>query len=243
MKKTAIILGAAFLLFTASANAQTTTSKQPATTESSTLQTDSKQLTTTSTTTASADKWNNWSPDKYKMLPMPEPLTTEKIFPVLGHYSVSPKSAATTTDATASTEAAATTSVTITLDETNKGIVWVDGLPQGKIKAYLRKSPSTYMIPAQKTIDNKDLDGGVLIYDKDANTLDVCIGCKYNEEDPAVAFTTAEPVVVEQPVVKTKYKNKRKTAKVKVKPVKTWRYSGSKTTETTASSSVVPMQQ
>ena len=98
------------------------------------------------------------------------------------------------------------------------------------------------MIPAQKTIDDKDLDQGVLIFDKDANTLDVCIGCKYNSEDPASAFTMTEQPVVEQPVVKVKGKNKKGPAKAKVKPVKTWRYSGSQT-ETTASSAVVPMQQ
>ena len=95
------------------------------------------------------------------------------------------------------------------------------------------------MIPAQKTADDKELAEGVLIFDKDANTLDVCIGCKFNNEDPASAFTTPEPVVVEQPVVK-KSKSKKGTAKAKVKPVKTWRYSGSKTD---ATASVVPMQQ
>jgi hypothetical protein len=180
------------------------------------------------------------------MLPMPAPLTTEKIFPVIGHYTVTAKTATTTTDASASTTdntTASSSNVSITLDENNKGVVWVEGLPQGKIKAYLRKSPSTYMIPVQKTADDKDLDQGVLIYDKDANTLDVCIGCKYNSEDPASAFTVPQPVVEEQPVVKTKSKNKKAIAKAKVKPVKTWRYSGSKTSETTASSSVVPMQQ
>jgi hypothetical protein len=228
MKKTAIILGAVLFLFTATVNAQTDSSKQ---------------LTSTSTTMAtnSGDKWNNWSADKYKMLPMPEALTTEKIFPVLGHYSVTAKETTATADANATENTAATSDVTITLDETNKGIVWVDGLPQGRIKAYLRKSPSTYMIPTQKTADDKDLPQGALIFDKDANTLDVCIGCKYNSEDPAASFTTPEPVV-EQPVVKTKSKHKKGTAKAKVKPVKTWRYSGSKT-DVAASSSVVPMQQ
>ena len=240
MKKTAIILGAVLFLFTATTNAQSDTlSKQPAQIESTITQTD-KAVTTTTTTTTSTDRWNNWSPDKYKMLPMPEPLTTEKIFPVLGQYTVASKS---NTSATAEVTEAPATNVSITLDETNKGVVWVDGLPQGRIKAYLRKSPSTYMIPAQKTADNKDLSQGVLIYDKDVNTLDVCIGCKFNSEDPASAFSTNPEPVVEQVVVKTKSKNKKGTAKAKVKPVKTWRYSGSKTTETTASSSVVPMQQ
>ena len=56
--------------------------------------------------------------------------TTADIFPVIGRY-----------ESTSNPEAA---SVSITLDETNKGIVWVDGLPQGRIKAMLRKSPAIY---------------------------------------------------------------------------------------------------
>ena len=248
MKKTAFILGAVFFLFTATVNAQVET-KQPAPAQTENLnkqQQPSNTLTPTTTTTASTasagDKWNNWSPDKYKLLPMPEPLTTEKIFPVLGHYTVSAKNTSSMADATATTTSSSS-DVTITLDENNKGIVWVDGLPQGRIKAYLRKSPSTYMIPVQKTTDEKDLAEGVMIYDKDANTLDVCIGCKYNSEDPALAFSAPQPVVEEQAVVKTKSKSKKHTTKTKVKPVKTWIYSGSKTETTSSSSSVVPMQQ
>jgi len=245
MKKTAIILGAVLFLFTATVNAQVEP-KQPAPAQTENLnkqQEPANTLTPTTTTTAStSDRWNNWSPDKYKMLPMPEPLTTEKIFPVLGHYTVSAKNTSSTA-ATAETTTSASSNVTITLDENNKGVVWVDGLPQGRIKAYLRKSPSTYMIPVQKTTDDKELAQGVMIYDKDANTLDVCIGCKFNSLDPASSFTTPEPVVEEQAVVKTKSKSKKGTVKTKVKPVKTWIYSGSKTETTTASSSVVPMQQ
>ena len=123
MKKTAIILGAVLLLFTASINAQNDTlSKQPAQTQQSLNQADSKQpLSNSVATTTSNDRWNNWSPDKYKMLPMPEPLTTEKIIPVLGHYSVTANSNTSTTEASSS----AGSDVTITLDETNKGVVWV----------------------------------------------------------------------------------------------------------------------
>ena len=235
MKKTAIILGAAFLFATAAVNAQTDSTKQPVTT------------TTTTTETAKVynDKYNNWSADKYKMLPMPEALTTEKIFPTIGTYTVSSADPVVTTASTTestTTENAASSTVTITLDETSKGIVWVDGLPQGKFKAYLRKSPGVYMIPAQ-TVNEKEMGQGVLIYDKDANKLDVCIGCTYNNDDPASAFAAApvEPVV-EEPVVKTT-KNKKTKAKTKAKPVvkTTWKYSGSKNVEASASA-VTPMQ-
>lgn len=254
MKKIAFILGAAFLLATTTINAQTDTlPKEPAKVQTTT---DSSMTMPSTTTTTNTDRWNNYSPDKYKMLPMPAPLTKEQIFPVIGHYTVTPKDV-TTTETTANTTATtdnsntnantstntASSNVTITLDETNKGIAWIEGLPQGKIKAYLRKSPATYKIPAQKTEDNKDLPEGVLIYDKDANTLDICIGCKYNNDDPSSSLTmTQQPVTEEQPAVTTKAKSKKGKAKAKpkVNVVKTWRYSGSKTTESTAS--IAPAQ-
>lgn len=218
MKKAAIIAGSVFLLFAATVNAQT----EPAP--------PAKPATT--------DQWNNHDPEKYKLLPMPEPMTLEKKFPVIGKYELTQKSSpakASTTDAAA---VPATTTVTITVDETNKGIAWVEGLPQGKIKAMMRKAPGTYKIPAQKTEDGKDIPEGVLIYDKDNNMLDVCIGCIYNIEDPASAFLApAEPVVAE---TQKTTKAKKSTAKAKVIPVKTWKYSGTKVVETTAS--VAPMQ-
>jgi hypothetical protein len=200
MKKTFFIISAFLLLFTVTLNAQTDT-VQPVKT----------------------DKWNNYSPEKYKLTPMPAPLTIEKIFPVIGKYSITDK------DGLAS-------DLSITLDESNKGIAWVEGLPQGRIKAYLKKAPGTYMIPAQKIADEKDLAEGVLLFNKEANTLDICIGCTFNTEDPASAFATPAEPVVEEPVAT---KGKKATAKTKVKPVKTWKYSGTKVGETTA---LVPMQ-
>jgi hypothetical protein len=205
MKKISMITGALLLLFTATLNAQTEP-VQPA-----------------KTTT---DQWNNYNPDKYKMQPMPAPLTTEKIFPVTGKYTL------TNNDGTSA-------DATIILDETNKGIVWIAGLPQGKIKAYLKKVPGTYFIPAQKTEDEKDVAAGVLIFDKSNNSLNICLGCTYNNEDPASAFTTpVEPVTEEHAVTK----NRKATAKTKVKPVKTWKYSGSKIADETTAS-IAPVQQ
>jgi hypothetical protein len=169
------------------------------------------------------DQWNNHNPDKYKLQPMPAAITLEKKFPVIGKYNLTDNSG-TAAD------------VSITLDETNKGIVWVEGLSQGKFKAILRKAPGTYKVPAQKSADDKDVAEGVLIFDKDNNSLDICIGCTYNNEDPASAFTTTETVIADQ--AKT---IKKTTAKTKVKPVKTWKYSGSKVTDATATASV-PMQ-
>jgi|SRR6218665_110673 len=228
MKKTTILAGAAFTLLTASVNAQqTTTDTVP--------QQQTTTTTSTETAAASKDKYNNWSTDTYKLQPMPEALTQEKIFPVIGQYNITDK------DGNAST-------VSISLDPSNKGLVWVDGLPQGRIKASLRKSPAVYKIPAQKLGDDpeakdaKSIAEGVLIFDKDANTLNVCLGCTYNAENPAVAFdaaTAAEQTdaTAEEEVVKTAKTAKKKVTKtaapkvVKIVPV---RYSGTKVMEQTA---------
>jgi hypothetical protein len=200
MKKVAIITSAALLLFTAAVNAQTDTVPKQ-TTDSTAVQqpvSTEQQPQQQSTAKVYNDKYNNWSADTYKMQPMPEALTTEKIFPVIGKYQLTDKDGAAST-------------VTIALDETNKGIVWIEGLPQGKIKATLRKSPATYKIPVQplgevapaeempatdasatdakaksktakatKEVKAKELPEGVLIFDKDANVLNVCIGCNFN---------------------------------------------------------------
>lgn len=161
-----------------------------------------------------------------KLLPPRPAVTTEDIFPVLGQYQ--------------SAEGSEALSIKITLDEQNKGLVWIEGLPQGRIKAMLRKSPATYKIPAQKTEDGKDLAEGVLIYDKDANTLKICIGCNYNSEDPSSSFNvTEEPVVVPEPVKKPGKKDKLKV-KVEEKP-KPYLFNGTKVTGTTTSA-LTPQQ-
>jgi hypothetical protein len=55
-------------------------------------------------------------------------LTTADIFPAIGNYSSS-----TTVDVT-NTTTTEISSVVVSLDEQNKGIVWIEGLPQGRIK-------------------------------------------------------------------------------------------------------------
>ena len=67
-------------------------------------------------------------------------------------------------------------------------IVWVKGLPQGRVKAYLRKSPATYRIPAQKTEAGKNVPEGTLIFDKETSTLNISLGAPFNEADPAAVF-------------------------------------------------------
>lgn len=155
------------------------------------------------------------APYKAKLIAPRPALTTADIFPVIGKYE-----SAVNTDAA---------SVTINLDEQNKGLVWVEGLPQGKIKAMLRKGPATYKIPAQKAEDGKEIPEGTLIFDKETNTLSICIGKNYNAENPAAAFAAEEqPAEEVKPVVKTS-----KTKKVAPAP-KPWVYTGTKVETVTA---------
>ncbi len=216
MKKMLLVTGIIGLMATTSVNAQTDTTKP---------------VTTTAETTANKDKYNNWSADAYKLQAMPEGLTTEKIFPVLGKYELKDKEGNAN-------------NITISLDPSNKGLVWIEGLSYGTIKATLRQSPSTYKIPAQKIgeeADAKDVAEGVLIYDKDANVLSVCVGCTYNAENPAVAFL---PVVEEEAVApeKTTKKASAKTSKVAVKKIVPVHYTGSKIIEETAVTPVITQE-
>jgi len=252
MKRISIITSAVLLLFSAAVNAQTDTVPKQ-TTDPAAQQPVSTEQQQQPTAKVNNDKYNNWSADTYKMQPMPEALTTEKVFPVIGKYQLTDKEGAQST-------------VTVALDETNKGIVWIEGLPQGKIKATLRKSPATYKIPVQplgevapaeempatdadakkaktakvKEVKAKELPEGVLIYDRDANVLNVCIGCKFNNEDPTAAFTastetdaaaTEEVEKAEKKTAKTAAKKSSKTKVAKIKPV---HYTGTKVIETTA---------
>jgi hypothetical protein len=153
---------------------------------------------------------------KDKIVAAPVPITTDQVFPVIGKY-----------ESSTNPEAAV---ITITLDEQNKGVAWIDGLPQGRVKAMLRKSPATYKIPAQKTEEGKDVAEGTLIFDKETNTLSICLGKEFNAENPSVAFTEppAEEVVVKTKTTKSKTKVKKETAP------KPWMYTATKISNTTA---------
>lgn len=231
MKKTAILAGAvSLLLLTATVNAQTpetkpqTPTETPATPQTQTPATPTEQTPVTTDRSAN-DKYNNYDKSKYAMQPMPEALTTEKIFPVIGTYSLTDKEGAAA-------------QITVTLDETNKGLVWIDGLPQGRIKAQLRQSPAIYKIPEQKLGEEKDaktVAEGVLIYDKDANVVNVCLGCKYNVEDPASAFLPGEEQAATETETKVKSKNGTTKTKTKVAKVKPVHYTGTKQIQENAS--------
>ena len=152
---------------------------------------------------------------KYKLLPMPEAFTIEKAFPALGVYTL-----ATQASAEASTDASAVTTgpeVRVTLDSVNKGIVWVEGLPQGKFKAYLRQSPSTYRIVSQKTDNGKQISEGTLIFDASTNVLQIALGKAYDEANPSSVFamnTTGASEIESEVKVKTKKSKTKSKAKI-----------------------------
>lgn len=189
----------------------------------------------------------NYKPQPKELLPMPDSLTDEGIFPVLGSFNLTDK------EGNAS-------EVTVTRDPENKGIIWISGLPEGKFKALLKASPATYKIPVQKTLANDELSAatdmavdtaapqtpkskvvsgrsiqeGTLIYDKDANTLYVNIGNKFNEENPATVFpemnastdSTMTVTDTDEAAAATTKKSKKTSAKKAV--VKSVTYTGSK---------------
>jgi hypothetical protein len=222
MKKTAFLAG--MILLFAAVNAQDTT--KPAV--------ETKPAVSNPTVDSIAAK--------YKLQPMPEALAIEQVFPVIGEYQATAATtsteAAPSEPAAAKTEAAAPVTVSnlkVMLDEQNKGLIWIEGLPQGKVKGMLRKSPATYKIPAQKTEEGNEVKEGTLIYDKDTKTISVIIGKAYNDQDPAASFM---PATTEEPVAEApKAKSKKAVAKKKAKPVeKPWVFVGTKVEHTTAAS-------
>lgn len=137
---------------------------------------------------------------KYKLLPMPAPLTLERSFPVLGSYQIQ-------------AEGGEATNITVQIDSTNRGIVWVEGLPQGKFKAYLKQSPGTYRIVAQKTASGKSIPEGTLYFNPESSTLNIALGKSFNDKEPAAVFSSAPGIASGGEV---KVKNDKKGTKNKV---------------------------
>lgn len=259
MKKTFFLAGVASFLLTLAINAQDTTkpAQSPMTTDTTkpaTSVTDTtkpaESMTTmptqnqTQPTVQEQKKYGNPTVDsilsKYTLVPMPSPVTTEQIFPVIGQYQSSTN---------------ADQKLTITLDDQNKGIAWIEGMPQGKVKAFLKKSPATYEIPAQKTAEGNDVREGTLIYDKDSKVITVLVGRPFNDQDPASVFATAsttdQSMTTDQSTATTDKANneskmndhakkavtKTKGAKTKVKKVEEpapWVFTGTKVEQVTA---------
>ncbi len=141
---------------------------------------------------------------KYQLQAMPEALTIEKTFPAIGTYLLN------ATDGS-------TQNVVVTLDSVNHGIVWVEGLPEGKFKAYLKRSPATYRVVAQKSETGKQIPEGTLMFDATTNTLQVALGKKFDEVDPASIFTINTGTDSDVAATEVKVKTKKGDTKTKAK--------------------------
>jgi hypothetical protein len=153
---------------------------------------------------------------KYQMQPMPEALTIEKTFPIIGTYQLNSLN---------STDTSSMQQVTIALDSSNKGVIWITGLPEGTMKAYLKKAPGTYRIISQKSESGKQIPEGTLFFDPSTNTLNVALGKAYDEADPTAIFANANTATDNMDVadnattVKTKTKTPAGKTKAKSKLV------------------------
>ncbi|RYF85154.1 MAG: hypothetical protein EON98_07350 [Chitinophagaceae bacterium] len=174
------VLLASALVLTAAAGAQTTpsTPTQPVNPNpgQQTAQTPATNPAASSSTTVLADTSINTAyvsnPEELKGLTT-ETLRPEHAFPVLGSFNAAAPSSET---------------VSITLDETNKGIVWVEGLPQGKFKALMKKAPATYKIPAQTTESGKSVSEGTLFYNPSSKEVSIVLGRAFNDADPQASL-------------------------------------------------------
>lgn len=228
MKRNVIYATAVALLMNAVAFAQETPpvkEENPATTQAKTVEVP-----------------QNYRPKSAELLPMPTAITNEAIFPAIGVYELKDK------DGNAA-------HVTVTQDQENKGIVWIEGLPQGKIKAFLKQSPAVYKIPAQEPVKDMVAEAvaeeaapkskkqtatapkanllpeGTLYYDRDNNIMQIQLGTKFNEAAPLQVFNTTDEAAVAPEAEVTAKKSKTSKAKVKKAPVaKTWLYTGAKAT-------------
>lgn len=141
---------------------------------------------------------------KYQLQSMPEALTIEKTFPVLGNYVLTVK------DGT-------TQNVLVTLDSVNRGMIWIEGLPEGRIKAYLKRSPALYRVVAQKSESGKQVPEGTVYLDQTTNTLQVALGKKFDETDPVAIFATTTSTDTQADVSEVKVKTKKGDTKTKSK--------------------------
>jgi hypothetical protein len=152
---------------------------------------------------------------KYTLLPMPEALTLEKAFPAIGTYHLG-----TTAEVVAS-DSGSVNNVVITLDSANKGMIWVEGLPEGKFKAYLKQSPASYRILAQKTDKGTQIPEGTLVVDSSTKMLQIALGKAFDEANPTEVFALnpqnfADQAVAGTTEVKVKTETDKKKSKIKL---------------------------
>lgn len=196
MKPIKLALIAAGIVLSASAYSQENPTKQ----DSSATTMPATEQPVTTTTPATAE-------------PLVKPNFGNHFIAVLGNYTSSPETAKSEKN------------VTVTGDEQNPGKIWIEGLTDVKVYALRKQVPGNYKIPAQKAGD-KSIPEGTVIYDDNSKEINICLGCKYKDENPGEAFTTTPEE--EKATAKTKKKSTPAATKV-------ISFTGSKTDAGTAS--------
>jgi hypothetical protein len=97
-------------------------------------------------------------------------------------------------------------------------MVWIEGLPQGRFKAIMKKAPSTYKIPAQKSETGKTIQEGTLYVNTENDELTIVLGSSFNDANPTSFLNTS---------------SKKKSG---------WRYTGIKADAEAPVNSSVPQQ-
>jgi hypothetical protein len=114
----------------------------------------------------------------------------------------------------------------------------VNGLPEGTMKAYLKKSPGIYRIVSQKSQSGTQIPEGTLYFDPTTNNLNIALGRPYNEADPTAIFCNPTATDATADVAgnanQTKVKTKTPVSKTKTKS-KLVLYTATKTQMTSTS--------
>lgn len=106
----------------------------------------------------------------------------------LGSYTTRPETSATEQH------------LTISGDEENPGKIWIEGLTSARIFALRKKEAGTYKIPAQKA-GTQSVREGTLIYDENTREINICLGCSFNDDNPADAFSHTDKKSAKTPVI------------------------------------------
>jgi len=181
----------------------TTQKKTPGINESSSISNqDQPAVSQSAATSATTNQSTTPAATSGETSSAPKPNFGRYYIPVLGSYN-----------ATASTTE--NKSITVTGDESNPGKIWIEGLTGTKIYALLKAAPGTYKIPAQKQ-DDKSIAEGTVVYDEGSKQINLCVGCGYNDQTPAIAEADASATTETETA---KDKKNHQASKMKKAPV------------------------
>lgn len=192
----------------------------------------------------------NYKPKPKELLPMPGELTTEMIFPVLGKYMVL-NNYGDSSEVFISLDSKSKGVVWVSGLSEGKFKAELKASPATyKIpaqKTYFNDAPPAETMSddaassaavddaaakaAAKRFSGKSVNEGTMIYDKDANTIYINFGSKFNETDPHAVFQDASISSTDEDSSVKNNKSKKNTSRGK-------NYTGAKVIE--ANAAIVP---